>query len=360
MERPDLYVIDESFGFCGVLDKYESLAWDRSLYECGSFQVELQTNRPGADAVAVNRVVYDFNRPHMAGVIKRIEQDDERIIVSGPMLKGIAKQRIVVPPDADGAYGWDRISGAAETVYKHYAAKHLAAPDDSNRALAQVVIAPDRNRGIELPWQNRFDVLADVFKQIGEFTGMGWDIRLDLANKHWVFDVVPGVDRTVGSEEPIIIDRASLAGVQYAIGIENWVNAGYAGGAGEDEKRLIYTVFDGDIRQGLDRQEGFLDCGSLATVDDLIYEGKHQLKDFAREESLDAKHLENSIYRYGEDYDLGDLITILMKDGRASNTRITGIKESYDSNGYSFDMETGTPSKDIKSELYRIGKQVIR
>ena len=94
--------------------------------------------------------------------------------------------------------GYDRIIGKAETVMKHYVDGNCINPTDTNRKISQLVNAADSEKGIETPWQTRYENLAEVLQQIAEWCDIGWEIYLDIANQQWVFDVMQGRDLTAG------------------------------------------------------------------------------------------------------------------------------------------------------------------
>ncbi|MFF2176650.1 hypothetical protein ACFVT8_09365 [Lysinibacillus sp. NPDC058147] len=68
-------------------------------------------------------------------------------------LKSIVAQRITIPP-VNTAY--DNKSCSSETVMKHYINNHIVNPVDKRRKIPQLVIAPDKQRGMRVDYSSRF------------------------------------------------------------------------------------------------------------------------------------------------------------------------------------------------------------
>ena len=213
-QRPsntDIFVYDESLTQVGLISEYESFIIERSHFSIGQFTLTVPETAVDADKLEDGRIITLGQSDCRAGIVRSIEANesrDEKIItIQGYMLKGLTRLRIIVPPtltEDPEALGWDRTSGTAEEVYRHYIEKHITNPTDANRKIPLVVLddLADPPRGIETPWQCQHDeTLPDVLEEIGEWTDVGWDIRLDITNKKMVFVVIPGRDKTLDNTE---------------------------------------------------------------------------------------------------------------------------------------------------------------
>jgi hypothetical protein len=369
---PDLRVIDTSFVPFAMIDNCESIKWPRKLWEIGSIEIHISPKKTGAKELQDDRIVFLDDR--RAGIITKIKVDESKKgadwTAYAMELKGIVSWRRTIPDQiADTQYyGWDRYpaltdpDAPAESVIKHYVDRHMVNPSDPNRKFTGLIIAPDLGRGPSIRWQSRFEQLDTVFKEIGEQTGMGYEIRLDLENGLFVFDVIPSVDKSAASENPVIfgVKWSNVDKTEYIVDKSKWYNAGYAGGAGEDEGRLIQTVYEDDtITSGWGRRETFLDCGTIDMVDDLIYEGKYKLMDSALSKSLSADTLSTGPFKYMTDWDLGNIVTIqsLAADAEA-DMQITGVEEAYEKGYHPPKITFGKKQKTILDEIRKIG--VIR
>ena len=99
----------------------------------------------------------------------------------------------------------------------------------------------------------------------------------------------------------------------------------YAGGSGEDENRLILSV--GNTAEGLNRREGWASLNGVSDVDMLRLGAERKLS--PRKDSVTAELLDSGLCRYGRDYDLGDVVTVVADD-RQRNARLTAVEETYE------------------------------
>lgn len=132
------------------------------------------------------------------------------------------------------------------------------------------------HRGPELPWQARFERLSDLFEDIGAATEVGWDIRPDFGAKRYVFGAWAGVNRTTGTGRCALSrELGNVEGGSVTEDAGSAVTVVYAGGAGEDENRLIQSY--GNENAGLTRYEAFEDCGSIDDTEMLALAARRKL-----------------------------------------------------------------------------------
>lgn len=363
----DITVINKDFEFKASLDNCKSIKFSRSLYDISEFQINTSA-AAGRELLPGRIICLDSRR---AGIIRTLGIDESKsgdeVIARGIELKGIVNQRRVVPDRiADSQFfGWDRYPGLndpdvpAESVIKHYIDRHMVNPDDPNRKFPRLVIAADLGRGILMRWQSRWDPLDAVLKGIGEYSGIGYEIWLDFDNNQFVFDIISGRDKTSYSDSPVLFATGwgNTSKIQYAVDEKDWHNVGYAGGAGEDEGRLIQTVFEGDaIPSGFNRREDWLDCGNIENVDDLLYEGKYKLQDKKRRESLTGDIIPAGPFKYLQDWDIGDRVTVASEiAGVESDKQITGVDEGYEQGKTSIKPIFGVRKKTFIDEIRKTG-----
>ncbi len=232
-----LQVMNSAFENLGELAQYESVQMTRSYYGIGSISVTIDPRAKNAHVLVPGVIVFFGDAPDNAYLIEDVSTyQRSKLTVKGCMLKGLAKRRVCVPPLEAGArayqdFGWDRFTGSAESAYKHFAGVNLVSPDDAARAIPGLVLATDQGRGISLPWQARFDRLDTLFQTIGETTETGWDIRIDLVNKQFIFDAWAGLDRTQGPALCLISEEnGNAADITYKATHSGSATTAYIGG----------------------------------------------------------------------------------------------------------------------------------
>lgn len=336
MAAPSVRVIDTDFNLLGEIDNYESLQFTRRFYRPGEFEMHIHLGKRHTEQLQQDRVICINNQPNKAGIIRyrEIAEDDkgiETLIIRGPTLGAVLDQRVTL------ADSYDRVRGSAETVMKHYVNNHMgngiyATGIHSKRQIPFFAIAEDQLRGKETPWQTRFEQLDRVMQEIAKWCDIGWQVSLDFANKKWLFDVLTGRDLTTNQRErpPVIFSHEydNIQSQDYVDSRLQYKNIGYAGGQGEDEDRLIQMVGEA---AGFDRREVFLDCSSAEDAVELSELGERSLAEQKRIQTFNGLILNTGSFRFEEDWDLGDIVTLQNKKwGLIMHSRITEVKEIYE------------------------------
>ena len=365
MKIPAVRILDTDGNFLAEIDTYTSLYLKRSWQGVGEFQLVAPANAPGVSELKLYRYIMLDNDGRRAGIIRSLQySEDERgavVSVNGVTLNGLAAQRITVPSNDAYNGGYDNIPSlsaevttpepvAAETILKTYVARHLAQPEDPTRLIPMTVI-PDQERGMKTVWMSRYERLDTVLQKAAEYCDMGWEIYLDEAGG-LCFDIIPGTDRSASQSEnnPVLfsLDFESIKSLDHSQDLSSYLNLGYAAGAGEGHDRTVMKVTNEQTEPtAFTRFETFLDCGDLAIVESdtamsLTEEGKHQLKEFEKQESLTAVVAPESSFSYGVDWALGDLVTIISRQGASLDTRVTEVAERYESTQMGIDVTFGT------------------
>ncbi|WP_284037471.1 siphovirus ReqiPepy6 Gp37-like family protein [Neobacillus sp. 114] len=374
-------IITPSFELLAEIDNYESMFFTRSWHGIGQLELRINRYKKHVEHLVKGNIIYI--NPKKAFIIKHREialdengKASENWAINALALKSLIGQRVTVPPSTTA---YDNKSGNTETVMQHYVNNNLINAADPNRKISQLILAANQNRGQSISWQSRYKNLAEDLSEISLYSGLGWDVSLDIQSKKWVFDVAAGRDLTVNKSTlpPVIFSPQfdSLQSLQYTESELNYKNYAYVGGQGEGVDRRIVTVGT-DI--GLSRHEIFIDARDVAEKDDndvpipeaqviqtLTDRGQHQLNEFLQEQYLEGQILTKSPFKYEKDYDLGDVVTIQNKDwGVTLDSRITEIKEIYEVSGFKLEATFGnnrpTLIKKIKQELSQIAGEVRR
>lgn len=329
-----LRIMTPDFEALGELARFSSLQITRRHYGTGEFELHLSDRAPHLQHLAIDRLLVQDDAPHKTMVIESLayEMGKRQITVRGCTLDGLTKRRLVVPPaEADGSFGWDRITADAETALRHFVANNLAMPPDGKRALPGLVLAENQHRGMVVPWQGRFEQLDALLRDLAEYADLGWTITPDMDSKQLLFAVVPGRDLQAGNggEAHVIISLAmgNASEIKQTLDAASLKNTAYVGGQGEDELRLILAVGTGNT--GLARRECWVDGGSLDMPDELERAGQRKLTQTETKNTLQATVMDRGVFRYERDWDLGDRVTLEGAPGRA-DARVIEVRETYE------------------------------
>lgn len=347
-----LMLMDMNFLLLAELPLYQSLIVRRDFYGVGSFKLTLKRGAPGGHMLARDRLLYLPDRTDTMLLIEKVTRAEDAITADGLMLKGLAARRICVPPFAAGedpyrGFGWDRFTGDAESAILHFAAGNLTDPEDEKRRMPRMVLKPNQHRGVSLPWQARFDRLSDVLASIGQTTGVGWDVRPDFANRQFLFGAWAGTDRTAGAGRAVFSrEVGSISSATCTDDGSAQVSTVYAGGAGEDENRMIYAV--GSECSGWDRREQFTAISGVETVEMLTLGARQKLS--PPRLTLTAQVRDCSLCRYRTDYDVGDMVTV-VDEGAQMNARLIAMQETHENGAVTLAATFGDAPVTLVSRL---------
>jgi len=251
-------------------------------------------------------------------------------------------------------FGWDRFTGDAESAILHYVGNNLIAPEYADRAIPFLVAGDNLHRGAELPWQARFDKLDAMLQSIGEATGIGYDVALDLDNARIVLSAWQGMNRTGGSVACLVSEKnGNAAEVTLKRTTSASATTCYVGGSGEDENRLILAV--GGTVPGLARREMWAEAGSIDDPALLTLYGQNKLDAAAEKRTLTADLIDSGACRYERDYDVGDVVVVRDVYGNSQNARITDVTETYENGKRTLKATFGDAAVSITAALSRSG-----
>lgn len=357
----EIHVIDENFVLCGIVAEYTSLRIRRSHYGVGEFEIHLHPRAKGADALAIDRIVFPSDAPEKAGIIEKIDRREagDELVARGRMLKGVAARRVCVPgAGAEETYGYDRIQDTPERCMRHYVAANLTAPEDEKRRMPFLALEEEIGGGEVMPWEACYDPLDEVLEGIGRYADVGWDIVPDMAAKKFVFRVVPGRDLSdEGGGARRVTFAAALGNAQnasYSVDTKNEATTAYVGGGGEDEERMILAV--GTDARGLSRREMWVEEVNRDDPDDLAFAGNRKLRERARREAVACRVQDGGGVRYGADWTLGDRVNVIS-GGYRMCARVTEIAESCEAGKISgLTVTFGDPPEGIAKIVKNIAK----
>lgn len=361
-------IIDINFNPLGEIDDYESLTWIRRWHKAGEFNLHININKNSTRTLQKGNIILFGDE---AGIIRHREirvdesgKGGETLSIIGSSLSSIVGRKITIPPTGQA---YDVISGNAETVIKHYVENNCINPVDTKRKTPNLILAANQNRGINLKYQSRLKKLDEELEKISIASGLGWNVKVDINNKQWIFDVIEGKDLTTSqsTNNPVIfsVDFDNIKGQRYIDSDIGYYNQAYVGGQGEGVDRTIIEV--GDNLQGLDRQEVFIDARDIDNEADLILRGEQRLLEMARLQSFESEILTEGTFEYRKDWDLGDIVTVINpKWGITLESRITEVKEIYEASGYKLQAVFGnkipTLIDKIKQEINPLKEEMVR
>ncbi|MBT2600935.1 hypothetical protein J7E18_17370 [Oceanobacillus sp. ISL-73] len=358
-------------------DNYLSLQFTPRFYDVGDFELHINQYMEGAEHFQKGNFIVLDKQGDKAMVIRHREvsldsngKASETWKITGVTLDGILNQRVTIPPDHTSH---DRKKGNAEVVMKHYVEKHFVNPDNPDRKIDFLEIAPNQNRGSQIDWESRFRNVGDEITSISKQANIGWMIYADMERRKFIFDVVEQRDVTQDNPtglQPVFFspDYQTIKSQQFVDSNNNYKNVGYVGGQGEGEERKIVKIGDA---KGVDLYEVFIDARDIGeTLENedgeevelspeeeearLRERGEQKMKEFETTFYLEAQILTPSLrettndfamstpFEYEVDFRLGDIVQVFNKTWNITmDAPITEIKEIHESGGFVLEATFG-------------------
>ena len=345
--RMDIHVLDSSLNLVGVIDRYTSLIWRPSYYEVGDFELYLDASTENVDVLKKNYYLVrtqDISTDASGNIIykkvmviknHKINTDIEGgdyLTVTGRELKFILNQRIV--------WTQTNLSGNVATAIERLVNENAISPTDTNRAIPNLVLDESLVIDETITKQITGDKLDEAITEICKTYNLGYDIY--IKDKNFMFKLYQGVDRS--STPPYVIfseEFENILNSEFERVTENYHNTALVAGEGEGTARKTVTV--NNENTGLDRYEVYIDDRSSSSNEEDITEseyleilkeyGVEKLSEYAITEAFTGEVQHDSNFKYGEDYFLGDTVTVTNKYGMSGSVRVLSAIESDDENG---------------------------
>lgn len=343
----DLTVLNTSLDAIAMIDTYVSFIWTDRYYSSGDFELYA-----GMGYDSLNHIMQDYylqsrDSEHVMIIEKILINSDtengNHITVTGRSLESILDRRIV--------WGQKTISGNLQNGIKTLLDENVISPADSNRKISNFIFEVSTDPAItalKIEAQYTGDNLYDVIQKICEERSIGFKVTLD-DNKQFVFKLYAGTDRSY--------DQTAVPYVIFSPNFENIINSSYiesktslknitlVGGEGEGAARKYTTVGDGN---GLNRRELFTDARDISSDvgDDVVLtdaeytallqqRGKEKLSEHKDVTSFEGQAETTIMFRYGEDFFIGDVVQIANEYGHETKARILEIVMSENEEGTS-------------------------
>lgn len=210
----------------------------------------------------------------------------------------------------------------------------------------EVIDSPIEDLEKSIDKQVTGDHLDTVISEICNTYNYGWDIF--ITNNTMAFIIYAGSDRSYGqTERPYVVfsdEFENLYNTDYQLITEEYANTTLIGGEGEGVERIYTTV--NNSNSGLERYETFTDARDVSQNKDsedeidlttylalLQARGRENLASLTYTEGFSGEVLSDVAFKYGKDFYLGDLVTVINKYGIQKNVRVLSAIESEDESG---------------------------
>lgn len=348
----NIHVLNQNFELQGIIDEYVSIIWRPAYYDIGDFEIYLGATDKAIDLLRENRYVVRSSDITVENgvttykkvmIIKNLQlvtdvENGDFLIVTGRELKFLLHQRIV--------WGQRNIRDSVEYALRRLIGSNAVEPVEPARTIPNMQFAEPKGYAEQIELQLSNKQLDEAVIELCRTYNYGWDIY--ITDNKLTVDIYKGIDRSYGqTENPYVVfsdEFENLFETDYVYESESYANMTLVGGEGEGLDR-IYAYVNNDV-SGLDRYETFTDARdvsqNLGSEDAIGYEeyllllgerGKENLGTMGVTEGFTGEVLSDVAFKYGVDFSLGDVVTVINKYGIQKNVRVLSAIESEDDKG---------------------------
>lgn len=344
----DFLVLDENLQTSSVLDSYESIIWTDRYNQCGDFEIYTSMNYTMLNQIRQDYYLWSRDSEHTM-VIEDIEiktdvDDGNTLVIVGRSLESILDRRIV----------WKQtiLSGNFQNGIKKLLDENVISPSDTNRKIDNFIFVESTDEAItsltidaQYTGENLYEVICDACasKDIGFKVTLTEDLK-------FAFQLYAGANRSY--------DQIVNPHVVFSPAFENIINSNYleskktlktvtlvAGeGEGSDRKTVSVEISSGG-GSGLSRRELYTDARDISTTTEdgtisdteynaqLTQRGNEKLAENTITKSFEGEMETTKMFKYGEDFFMGDIVQIVNEFGIESKARVTEMVISQDESG---------------------------
>ncbi|MBD5395024.1 MAG: hypothetical protein HDR71_12345 [Lachnospiraceae bacterium] len=320
----EIYILDRDINILGIISTYEAIIWNPKFYEPGIFKAEFVYTEKMNAILQIENLLYKTDEDEPAIITRRfakLNRNGEEVIqVQGYMASRYLNRRII----------WEKmiLKGSPEEAMREMVYRQVIDPLDPARKISHIRLGELSGYGGNIEKQITYDNLQEALTDIGKTSELGYRLRLDINQKLFLFEVLQGTDRTVGTEHPCVFTRdyGNVLTQEYSEDNTNYRNICLVGGSGEDADRILVTAGEAE---GLDRYEMFYNASGMTNrdIEDKKYQGQLKQKGTERlAANYMAKAFESKINKKkAMKFELGDYVTCM--DRRWNITVNTQVKE---------------------------------
>ena len=343
----EIRIYDSSLNFLGIIENHTSLLWNRKYFEPGNFELHLPMTITNYSLIKQGNLIWKKGSKE-AGIIEYITREEtsenSQMTVKGRFLSSYMDRRLI------------KDTYTANNINVEVAMREILTNATS---IPLVELGKLNNYEEKVTFQATYKNLLTYETRLSKYSNIAYQFRPDFTQKKIYFETYRGIDRTMAQKDRSrVVFSESYRNVKNAKYEENsqlYKNVCYVGGQGDDSNRT-YVIAGDDSITGLERREVFLSATDIQQKDlspeeykaALIQRGESALNEDTIVESFDCSCEANGNFIYKEDYDLGDVVTIIKESWDLSiDLRITEIQEVYENESAKIELTFGTPLPEV-------------
>lgn len=375
----ELYLLDKDLKRIHIIDTYSSLIWAKRYNDIGDCELVISASEENFNKIKECKYISRID-DDMACEIKKIdiktdEENGNQLIITGIDIKNILNQRIVVKQT--------NFNGLVEDYIRRLINDSIINPTNLERKIENFVLDDKVGFTERISEQVTYDYVGDKIKELCK--QYGWGYKVTIINENFVFSLYKRTDKS--DYITFSQDYDNISTTEYSKDDSNVKNVALVAGEGEGVERVTTSIGAGT---GINRHELYIDVRDVSseidynelissypngvekTINNVIYYqvngtniavltkndegevskvqlcsniyienlkniGYEKMSEYTTITSFTGEVIVGMNYTYKEDYDLGDIVSIVNEYGISIKARICEIIENKDENGYSME-----------------------
>lgn len=353
------YILDYQFDIIGVVDSYKSAIWTERFYTSGDFELYVPNTTYYSELLRLpvsGHALYILRADDQSklGIIDNIQyredaDNGDMILATGHTDDYLLHYRLLME---QATY-----VGNLELAIRHMITNAFIDSEFGYTERETNKLSLDSKIGlansVNLQYQGQY--LDEEVDKLAKEYGFGYHIVYDPSTKSFTFGLIASVDRSLDqtARDPVVFSAMldNVSASEYNKGVA--YNAAYAYGEGSGSFKYSngYTL-PASASYPLERKECHVDANATSNngeaLDGWVLAGILQqearsmvARSLNSTEKVQADVLANTGYRLGVDYDLGDIVQVIVEVGddrsqiRNFKQKVIEVIEAFDENGYS-------------------------
>lgn len=385
-------ILNENFLKIDILRKYTFAQYTNKFREIGTFKINARLVEENLYLLKKQDMYVLFDG-RILGKIEDVKKEsdsefEQTLELSGRLANVLFTKRVVA--------GTIKFKGHTAQLIKSVIENEITKDKNSNRYI-NIDIKYDNEEYLnsvcsKIEKEITGGYIWDSIQPVMEQDSLGIYFLPIVSTKHkdkdghdtniseWELYISAGKNRTKKNrknEAPVVFSQSlsNIARTDYEYNTESYCNVAYVAGEGEGTERKWYEIKrTSDEEKGWKRNELWVDARDIQSVDEegneitkqeyeelIKQRSSEKFTEASKEESYEATITEaNKQYKYGTDYVLGDLVTIVDNELKietdAQITEVTrtieGVREIVDI-AFTYGKVNRDPVEQIKGNLNR-------
>lgn len=344
-----LFVLDQDFKTIKIFDTFESVLWVERYSEYGDFEIYAPISSDALLYFQINHYLWRKDSDYMM-IVEDIQisldvENGNYITIKGKSLESLLSRRIV----------WQQtiLNGSLQEGIKKLVTDAIISPTDEGRKIPNFIFEDSTDIAItslKVDTQFTGDNLYEAVVSLCYANDIGFRVRYRTSDNAFVFSLYAGTHRDYSQDiKPYVTfspEFDNLESSDYREDITGLRTVALVAGEGEGADRTTVTVLPyKEEYTGVNRRELYVDARDLSSSDGettltpeqyaalLASRGLEYLVDYIFNKVFEGSVNPNSMFKYGEDYFLGDVVQIRNEFGLEAKVRITEVIRSVATDG---------------------------